>query len=256
MDLIERVQQKVSLVIFNYSKGTSRDKQYEELVWESLYDRRDVRHLTVFYKVKNNLAPSYLSDHIPIHNDLNINLRNRRAKLPIIRTDRYESSFFPYTIKLWNILDTEASSKPSVQSFKKYLNDFKRPLGHPLFGISDRFGTKLLTKIRVNFSDLRDHRFNHNFNCVNPLCLCGIEDESSVHYFLRCPRFSNQRKSLLSNVSDIINSDVTVLPNEHLYYILVYGSNVYNSITNKLIITESISYIRNTGRFTKLEAFS
>ena len=69
-------------------------------------------------------------------------------------------------------------------------------------------------------------------------------------------QFSIQRTSLLSNISDIINSDVTVLPNEHLYYILVYGSNVYNSVSNRLILTETITYIRDTGRFTNLEAFT
>ena len=37
-------------------------------------------------------------------------------------------------------------NKPSVQSFKKYLNDFIRPPGHSLFGIWDKFGIKLLTK--------------------------------------------------------------------------------------------------------------
>ena len=58
-----------------------------------------------------------------------------------------------------------------------------------------------------------------------------------VHYFLRCSRFSTQRKSLLNNVSGIVNSDVSILPNEHLYYIFVYGSNIYNFVSNKLIIT-------------------
>ena len=47
--------------------------------------------------------------------------------------------------------------------------------------------------------------------------------------------------------------DVTVFPDEHLYHILIYGSNVYNSVSNGLIGT--IKYIRNSGRFTELEAF-
>ena len=36
MDLIERVQYKASLIVSNCWKGTSRDKMYEELGWESL----------------------------------------------------------------------------------------------------------------------------------------------------------------------------------------------------------------------------
>ena len=145
--------------------------------------------------------------------------------------------------------------KPSVQSFKKHLNDFIRPPGHSLYGLRAKYGIKLLTNIRVTFSDLRDHRFKHNFNCENPLCSCGMEDESSEHFFLHCPHYLAQR-STLSKISAIISSDVTVLPDEHLHRILVYGSNVYNSVSNRSILTETITFIRNSGRFTNLEAFS
>ena len=87
------------------------------------------------------------------------------------------------------------------------------------------------------------------------ICLCGLEDETSVHFFLCCPLYLTIRSTLLSKISDIISADVTVFPDEHLYHILIYGSNVYNSVCNRLIITETITYIRKSGRFTNLEAF-
>ena len=143
--------------------------------------------------------------------------------------------------------------------FQKVSKNFIRPFGHSLFGISDKFGIKLLAKIRVSFSDLRDHRFNHrfnhNFNCESPICSCGTDDETSVHFFLCCPRYPSPRSTLLSKISDIIGSDVSVFPDEHLYHILVYGNNVYNSVSNGLIITETINYILNSVWFTSLEAF-
>ena len=182
-------------------------------------------------------------------------MRNRSDIPPLTRTNRYENSFFPHTIKAWKELDKEVKLKPSIHSFNKSLFDFKRPLGSPFFGICDQFGIRLLTKIRVEFSDLRDHRFNHAFNCESPMCACGIETETSVHFFLRCPRYPMQRAILLSKISDIIHNDVPVFPDEHLFHKLIYGSNVYNSVCNKLILIETITYIRNTGRFTKLEAF-
>ena len=73
---------------------------------------------------------------------------------------------------------------PSLSSFKTNLLKFARPPGHSFYGIYNKFGIKLLTKIRVEFPDLRDHRFNHNFNCVSPVCNCGEEDETSIHFFL------------------------------------------------------------------------
>ena len=141
-----------------------------------------------------------------------------------------------------------------MQSFKKCLDDFIRLPGHSLFGICDKYGVKLLTKIRVSFSDLRNHRFNHNFNCESPLCQCGIEDETSVHCFLGCPLYTAQRSSLLCKISAIIGCDVTVLPDEHLFFILVYGSNVYNFVSNKLISTETITFfvIQDGSQFWKL----
>ena len=48
---------------------------------------------------------------------------------------------------------------------------------------------------------------------------------------------------------------MTVLPNEHLSYILMYGSNVYNGVCNELIIFETIQFIKKSGRFKKIEAF-
>ena len=63
------------------------------------------------------------------------------------------------------------------------------------------------------------------------------------------------RPNYLDKISAIIGSDVTVLPNDHLVCILMYGSNVYNDVTNENIIKETILHIKQSGRFNKLEAF-
>ena len=70
------------------------------------------------------------------------------------------------------------------------------------------------------------------------------------------PRYTNQRTTLLSKISDVIGSGVSVFPDEHLYNILVYGSNVFNSVSNGLIITETTTYKRNSGRFIQLVVFN
>ena len=174
---------------------------------------------------------------------------------PFIRTGRYENSLYPHAIKQWKEIGDDFKFKLSAQSFKKHLNDIIRHLGDSLFGICDKYDTKLLTKIRVTFSDLRDHRFNQNYNCDSPLCSCGMDVETAVHVFLRCLHYVSQGSNLLSKISDMISSDMTVFPDEHLCHILIYGSNVYYSVSNGLIITETIKYFPNSGRFTELEAF-
>ena len=83
---------------------------------------------------------------------------------------------------------------------------------------------------------------------------CGLENETSVHYFLCCPCYIAQGLNFLRKISEIISSDVSVLPKEHLCHILMYSS-VFNSICNNLIIEQSILYIKKSGRFKKLVAF-
>ena len=126
-----------------------------------------------------------------------------------------------------------------------------------MYGIYDIHGVKLLTKLRVEFSDLRSHRFSHSFNCISPICSCNLEEENNSHYFLRCPLFRAIRINLLSKISKIIGTDISVLPSEHLTQIILFGSNVYNRITNRLILIESLEYIRKSERFNVIEeAFS
>ena len=60
MDLIERVQYKAALIVSGCWQGTSREKLYDALGWESLSNRW-ARRLVIFYKIHNDLTPSYLS---------------------------------------------------------------------------------------------------------------------------------------------------------------------------------------------------
>ena len=69
-----------------------------------------------------------------------------------------------------------------------------------VYNIHDPHGLKLLTRLRVNFSHLREHKFNHNFlDTLNPLCSCGLEIESTKHYILRCTFYTCIRKTLIDN---------------------------------------------------------
>ena len=74
MDLIERVQYKAALIASGCWHGTSKEKLYDGLDWDSLSDRRWAHHLTIFYKINNGLAPTYLPDHIPIRNEVTFNV--------------------------------------------------------------------------------------------------------------------------------------------------------------------------------------
>ena len=253
MNLVEQVQYKAGLIVTGCWQGTSREKLYDELGWESLSDRRWGRRMALYYKIVNGQTPAYLFEHVP--KEAPRTLRKYVPKAPITRTQRYANSFFPYCINHWKTLDSEIKSSTSVQIFKNKINECIR--SEPSFCCNrNKYGMSRLTQIRVDFSDLRDHRYNHKFNCRSPTCSCGIEDETTTHYLLCCPRYHNLRQTYLSKISEITNSDVSVLPKDHLTDLLLYGSKAYNNISNELILTETILFIYKSERFKHLEAFS
>ena len=59
MNRLESMQYNAALAITGAWQGTSREKLYQELGWESLSDRRWYRRLVLFFKVINGLAPTY-----------------------------------------------------------------------------------------------------------------------------------------------------------------------------------------------------
>ena len=67
MEKIESVQYSAALAVSGAWRGTSREKLYAELGWESLSLRRWSRRLTLFFKIANNLTPDYTRDPIPPH---------------------------------------------------------------------------------------------------------------------------------------------------------------------------------------------
>ena len=123
------------------------------------------------------------------------------------RTQHYSNTFFPYSIKEWSNLDSSIVECNSLSIFRKSLLKIIRPTANSVFDICDSNGVKLLTRLRLGLSHLREHKFSHNFrNTINPLCPCNLEVESVSHYFLRCQNFTQQRMILMNELSNIIPS--------------------------------------------------
>ena len=60
-------------------RGTSRQKLYEELGWETLHHRRWYRRLTHFFCLRRSKSPENLFSEIPQDRQLTYNLRNPSA---------------------------------------------------------------------------------------------------------------------------------------------------------------------------------
>ena len=120
MEKIESVQYSAALAVTETWRGTSREKLYTELGWESLSSRRWSRHLTLFYKFVNNLAPKYTLDPIPPLHRSQYYLSNQGVIGQLnARTEKFKLSFYPNCLSEWNKLEPELRLAPSIAVFKK-----------------------------------------------------------------------------------------------------------------------------------------
>ena len=109
------------------------------------------------------------------------------------RLEYFANSFFLYAIKEWNKLSLEIRNSESYSIFKKSLLKFIRTIPNSVFNVADIYGIKLLTRLRVGLSHLREHKCRHDFqDTINPICSCSREIESTSHFFLRCQISSPQ----------------------------------------------------------------
>ena len=126
---------------------------------------------------------------------------------------------------------------------------FIKPNSNNVFNISNPLGLKLLTRLRIGFSHLKEHKFRHNFqDSVDPLCSCGNSIELTVHFFLHCPNFTSQRQTLL-NKRKSINASIMAENENSVVRKLLFGRPEFNYSTKKEIINATISFILTTERF-------
>ena len=247
---LESFQYDACLAITGCFRGTSREKLYLELGLESLSDRRFSRKLMFFYKIVKGFAPTYLSSYLPPQNMAT----NLRARPPFgviyCRTERYRASFFPYCISEWNKLDSGIRDLPSISSFKRAILNFIRPKAASIFNVTDNKGVVFLTRFRVGFSHLCEHKFRHNFSdTVDPFCNCRTNSiETTQHFLMHCSDYSNERLHMFNSLQQLDLSLFPLNPST-LYTTLLYGNSKFDAVQNHNILSITLKFVCDTGRF-------
>ena len=166
-----------------------------------------------------------------------------------VKHEYLRKSFFSSTVIEWNKLDNNIRNSESVSAFKKQILKFIRPSPNSTFKVLNTHEIKLLTRLRVGLSHLHEHKFRHNFqDPLDPFCNCGRHIETTIHFFLHCSNYSNQRKALFEKISNIKRS----LLNQNdsiIVETLLFRSNGLNNEENVWIIESTIGYIITTKRF-------
>ena len=133
--------------------------------------------------------------------------------------------------------------------FRKKLLPFIRPVGNSMYGIYDPLGVKVINRLRLSFSHLREHKFRHNFaDTVNPLCSCTLETENTEHFFLRCQKHLSAGTTLMNELNNISNA-INSLNSTDLIRVILYEDKNFDNVTNFKIITATIKFIKTTKRF-------
>ena len=163
----------------------------------------------------------------------------------------FQVFFFPSTLSEWFKLDESIRNSESISIFKNKLLSFIPPAQSSIFNIFDPVGIKFLTRLRLDFSHLNEHRFRHNFkNCLNPLCSCSLEIEDTLHYLLHCHHFSVRRGDLKNSVKSVFNNFES-LPDNAKKDVLLYGDSLLDHNQNNIIIQATTNYIKISERFSE-----
>ena len=128
-----------------------------------------------------------------------------------------------------------------------------RPAKRSLFGIHDIEGVRLLTRLPVEFNDLRENKFTHDFQCSSPVRCCQTLIENNEHFLLHRPRFSNHRRNPLDIVSNVVDVDSENLSSIDLCNLLLYDNSRFSVDTNHHIIKSTIFFIKSASRFKLIQ---
>ena len=155
------------------------------------------------------------------------------------RTDSFNNSFFPWNICEWNKLDL-GIQKSTYSVFRQYLFKVIRPQPYATFNVCNFAGLRLLTRLRLGLSHLNEHRLNQNFqNCINPLCTCSLEVESTSHFFLHCLHYNDICETLLNELKSV-DENILKLSENKLINLLLYGDSKFDSNKNTGLLNAAI----------------
>ena len=131
-------------------------KLYDEIGWETLDVRRRKHKLVLFYKMNNDIGPSYLSSLVPRpdQNTSRYSLRNANNIRAIhSHTNQYYKSFLPAVIRDWNDLPCSDRIVGTVDDFKRQLRQ-GRVIVPKYFYAGNRSMQTLHTRLRTGCSSV------------------------------------------------------------------------------------------------------
>ena len=196
-------------------------------------------------------SPSYLFNLIPENNNPYASRSALNSQIPFfnLKTIFLKNSFFPEVIAKWNNRDISIGNSSSCHISKNLILKFIRPEPNRISSTQNFEGLKLLTRMRLGLSHLADHKFRHNFqDCLNPICSCGQEIETTSHFLLHCLNYRCARKTFFEKIN-LIDSNILQQSDLSITNDLLFGSEKLKDDKNNALLTSTIEFIQSTERF-------
>ena len=123
---VDKIQRRAARFVYNdYSPHSSVTEMLKDLGWESLEDRRTVNRLAIFHKARLGLLALPINNLQPVrrfsryhHSNSFINISTNK--------DCYKFSFFPRTVREWNLLPQNITDIEDPKQFKNSALRFLR----------------------------------------------------------------------------------------------------------------------------------
>ena len=149
-------------------------------------------------------------------------------------------------------MDNRIRNLPSIATFKRAILDFIRPNPTPHFKTKMLSGFVFLTRLRVGFSHLHEHKFRQDFlDIIDPICSCRMNAvENTEHYLLHCSNFTDQPTVLFDNLRNI-GINYGPLDSSTLSRMLLFGNSKFSDNVNCGVIYAVIKFIESTNHFSR-----
>ena len=103
--------------------------------------------------------------------------------------------------------------------------------------------------MRLGLSHLADHKFRHNFqDCINPICSCAQEIETTSCFLLHCLNYHCSRKTFSEKI-DLVDSNILQQSNLSITKDLLFSSEKMKDDNKNALLTSTIEFIQSTERF-------
>ena len=252
---LENLQYKAGKLVTGALHFSSKNNLNKELGWENFVERGNMLSLSFFHKIHLHETRPLIRACMPkLDFENTCNTRSNGGYIPFkYKGATFEKSFFPNTLKLWNLLPKTVQHK-DLEEFKLSIKQRFKPPKYKHFHKGSKLGNTLLTRIRVGRSYLNQHKFTIGFS-DSPECMCHYQTESPEHYFLDCFLYIQERQRMFSLIEHYVPNFQRLNKKQKIHLILngVDPENIEFNSTNATLTYTVQQYILSTKRFTDME---